>query len=307
MDPSTHPGLAVKEGVQDVLLRVQVEGDKILDIEIHKGQELWASEAFRNAARDAIQDRILPATARPDGVPSAPVWFPVHIRLRSNPREEGGPTPASDVVEFFALETVPELRKYVPPKFPAYAMKKGREGDVFVQFIVGTDGRVEETTVLRGDDLLRAAAIEAVEQWEYEPAMKGGEPVRVRMTVPIRFKMSASDGAEAGAVGPKGSVRSRPAPIVVTIEPNPFNPETVIRYEVKEAGDLFVAVYKDLGDRKPGARVRTLAIRHHEPGSYEILWDGKDEAGNDVPTGRYLCGFLRNDTFHALYEMTLER
>lgn len=43
-----------------------------------------------------------------------------------------------------------------------------------------TDGRVDELTVLQATPGFERAAIDAVRQWEFEPATVGGQKVRMR-------------------------------------------------------------------------------------------------------------------------------
>ncbi|MBE0567026.1 MAG: hypothetical protein IH621_13780 [Krumholzibacteria bacterium] len=65
--------------------------------------------------------------------------------------------------------------------------------------------------------------------------------------------------------------------------PNPFNPATVIRYEVGTAGPVRLRVYD-----AAGRLVRTLLDAHHEPGPGASRWDGCDAAGRPVASGVYL-------------------
>ncbi|NIT56749.1 MAG: T9SS type A sorting domain-containing protein [Aliifodinibius sp.] len=65
--------------------------------------------------------------------------------------------------------------------------------------------------------------------------------------------------------------------------PNPFNPETVIEFRVPEQGQVELSVYNTLGQK-----VRTLVNDVRSPGTYRVLWDGRDQAGNRVSSGMYL-------------------
>ncbi len=51
--------------------------------------------------------------------------------------------------------------------------------------------------------------------------------------------------------------------------PNPFNPQTTVRYDVPRAGDVTLALFDVLG-----RRVKTLVSGRHNPGSYKIVVDG---------------------------------
>jgi hypothetical protein len=64
--------------------------------------------------------------------------------------------------------------------------------------------------------------------------------------------------------------------------PNPFNPTTVIRYEIAKAGMVHLRIY----DAR-GALVKDLYEGHRPPGRYEVGWDGENERGERVASGMY--------------------
>jgi hypothetical protein len=64
--------------------------------------------------------------------------------------------------------------------------------------------------------------------------------------------------------------------------PNPFNPSTVIGYQLSVNTHAALIVYNLLGQE-----VRTLVREYKEAGSYRVTWDGKDNAGRVMPTGVY--------------------
>jgi hypothetical protein len=65
--------------------------------------------------------------------------------------------------------------------------------------------------------------------------------------------------------------------------PNPFNPETVIRYELAEHEFVEVNIY-DLR----GALIRTLYSGLSQPGVQSLSWNAVDNRGEQVPAGIYL-------------------
>ncbi len=65
--------------------------------------------------------------------------------------------------------------------------------------------------------------------------------------------------------------------------PNPFNPSTTIRYEIPKSSNVVIKVYNMLGQE-----VRTLVNGNKDRGRYEIVWDGKNQFGNQVSSGVYL-------------------
>jgi hypothetical protein len=65
--------------------------------------------------------------------------------------------------------------------------------------------------------------------------------------------------------------------------PNPFNPETKIQYYIPKSSQVAVKIFNILGQS-----VRTLVnSKNQSPGTYSVIWDGKNENGNIVPSGVY--------------------
>ncbi len=65
--------------------------------------------------------------------------------------------------------------------------------------------------------------------------------------------------------------------------PNPFNPSTTIKYELSKAGMVSLVIY----DLK-GAEVKTLVQEHQEASYHNVLWNGFNNSGQSVASGRYL-------------------
>jgi hypothetical protein len=66
--------------------------------------------------------------------------------------------------------------------------------------------------------------------------------------------------------------------------PNPFNPETAIRFKVAQSGILTMQIYN-----LRGQIVKTLFNSNYSPGAYQVHWDGKNENSEFVTTGVYFC------------------
>lgn len=75
--------------------------------------------------------------------------------------------------------------------FPAAMRGKKVEGLVTVLFVVDAAGKVTEPRVEKATHpAFEKPALDAVRQWKFEPAVKGGQRVPCRMRVPIRFQPS---------------------------------------------------------------------------------------------------------------------
>ncbi|MCK4297416.1 MAG: T9SS type A sorting domain-containing protein [Candidatus Marinimicrobia bacterium] len=64
--------------------------------------------------------------------------------------------------------------------------------------------------------------------------------------------------------------------------PNPFNPQTTIKYEVSQTGPIELAIYNTIGQH-----ICTLMRDYTQPGNYQVIWNGKNDAGEQVPSGIY--------------------
>lgn len=75
-------------------------------------------------------------------------------------------------------------------RYPEVAKKAGLSGRVFVQFIVDEDGNVIDPVVTRGAGLsLDEEALRVVSQAKFKPGKQRGQAVRVKMSLPITFKL----------------------------------------------------------------------------------------------------------------------
>jgi protein TonB len=85
----------------------------------------------------------------------------------------------------------PKLIKKVKPKYPEIAKMARIQGKVILDVAVDIDGRVipGSIKVLRGQPMLRQAAVDAVKQWVYEPYIQEGVPKSVRFTLAVDFNL----------------------------------------------------------------------------------------------------------------------
>jgi protein TonB len=110
------------------------------------------------------------------------------------------PPPAEEEEEpepeiFVIVEDMPELigglggiQKKI--SYPPIAKKAGVEGRVIVQFVVNESGDVVDPVVVRGIGAgCDEEAIRAVSQAKFKPGKQRGKAVRVKMSLPITFKL----------------------------------------------------------------------------------------------------------------------
>jgi len=83
--------------------------------------------------------------------------------------------------------------------------------------------------------------------------------------------------------------------------PNPFNPRTTLHFSLPERGRISLKVYDVMG-----RLVRTLEDGRFEAGQHRTVWDGFDDGGRNVASGRYIAR-LEVDGVPLVKPMTLVR
>ncbi len=97
----------------------------------------------------------------------------------------------------------------------------------------------------------------------------------------INLITTADESADATDGGGLAPLRTA----LIGATPNPFNPRTMIRYEVAAgAGPVRLTVH-DVSGRV----VRTLLDSQATPGKHEVVWDGLDDRGHPLATGIYFA------------------
>jgi TonB family protein len=97
------------------------------------------------------------------------------------------------------------LVKQVNPVYPEEAKKKGLHGKVVLEILIDERGSVAVTKIMKSaDPILDAAAREAVSQWEYEPPMLQGKPVKAKWFVVINFRATGDSEEAPAKPEPKG-------------------------------------------------------------------------------------------------------
>lgn len=111
------------------------------------------------------------------------------------------PPPTEEEVEeepeiFVIVEKMPDLIGGLQGiqskiRYPDIAKKAGVEGRVIVQFVVDEAGNVTDPVVVRGiGGGCDQEAVRAVSQAKFTPGEQRGKPVKVKMSLPITFRLS---------------------------------------------------------------------------------------------------------------------
>jgi flagellar hook assembly protein FlgD len=70
----------------------------------------------------------------------------------------------------------------------------------------------------------------------------------------------------------------------MSVQPNPFNPQTTISFDLPTAGRAEVRIYSVRGEL-----VTVLGGEARTAGSYREVWNGADRQGRDAPSGSYFA------------------
>lgn len=77
------------------------------------------------------------------------------------------------------------------PAYPAQASAARVQGEVVIEAVVGRDGSVVDTRVVSGPELLRSAALSAVQRWQFRPYEVDGSPAEIATTARLEFRLPA--------------------------------------------------------------------------------------------------------------------
>ena len=80
--------------------------------------------------------------------------------------------------------------RQILPLYPPLAKQARIQGVVKLEAIIGKNGMVQNLTVIQGHPLLVQAALDAVQQWRYEPTLLNNEPVEVVTYIDVIFRLN---------------------------------------------------------------------------------------------------------------------
>ncbi len=193
------------KGVVNLKFKVNVDGS-VTDVRVLNGRSVFVKSAV-----DAIsQFRFQPGEREGKPVPVRMThrisFSPPKPMATSSPG--AGDAASENVFEFQSVDSKPVVIHSVQPVYPDIAKEAGLAGDVALKFKVNVDGTVSDVDafVLKGGEIFRKPAIDAVKQFLYKPAEHDGEAVAVRMTHHFAFAPSEhQDEAATDSSGVEGN------------------------------------------------------------------------------------------------------
>jgi hypothetical protein len=201
---------------------------------------------------------------------------------------------ASGLEQTLWLGTASESMVELPPTPPAAitSLDVRVNVDGVSTWMVPVAGQVMEYPVqLMGSDLELAWDVDQSDVNQWQLVMDG------------RAQSLSGRGSLSLNVSPMDmALRYTPLPHQFALEtnyPNPFNPSTTIRYQLKHGTPVSLMVY-DIN----GQLVRTLVSGEQPAGRHAIPWDGHNTAGSQVGAGVFLYE-LRAGSFRSVQKMLL--
>ncbi|KAB2881340.1 energy transducer TonB [bacterium] len=100
----------------------------------------------------------------------------------------GNDEPGMD--EFVVVEQNPVPLGRPNIVYPELAKKAGLEGKVVVKALIDETGSVTKIVVIAGEDIFKDAAVAAIKQMKFKPAINGNRAVKVWITYPVVFRLN---------------------------------------------------------------------------------------------------------------------
>jgi protein TonB len=96
---------------------------------------------------------------------------------------------ADDTI-YTKVDVNPVPVKTPPPDYPEAMKRQGVSGVVAVSIVIDEKGVVVSSSVAKSSQPeFEAPALEAIKKWKFKPAQKDGAPVKMKVTIPIRFNL----------------------------------------------------------------------------------------------------------------------
>jgi protein TonB len=138
----------------------------------------------------------------PDGSSIAPVDMasaaapagatPGSFGSRTENQPAPPPAPPAAISAAASVQTVQEAKliSSTRPVYPAMARASNIQGHVVIMANINEKGQVIAAKAISGPVLLRQAAVDAVRQWKYSPALTNGKPAASQINVGLDFRLN---------------------------------------------------------------------------------------------------------------------
>ena len=135
-----------------------------------------------------------------------------------------------------------------------------------------------------------------------EPTTGPGELFRIYGMAPGTIELTDAVFNNGNITGTASSLTSMVTPTTFALHPNvpnPFNPETTLRFELPHAAEVKLEIFDAIGQK-----VRTLVSGALQAGTHSAIWHGRSDAGVQVGNGVYFYR-IEADEFTQMRRMLL--
>jgi TonB family protein len=179
-----YPVLAREKGISG-FVQVEVVIDEFGQVE---SAEIMRSVPELDAAALDAAKKYKFSPAKKDGVPVKVKWnIPFTFDLDFIDLEAAH---QANLYQFHEASVKPKIIKKANPVYPEEALKNKIQGMVVVTVTIDEEGNSEKSVIyMSTNSVLNHAALDAAEQCKFEPGQLNGQPVRVKVNIPFRFKL----------------------------------------------------------------------------------------------------------------------
>lgn len=156
-------------------------------------------------------------------------------RLR---RDDG---PQADA-QYFAKNRDARLERWIAPAYPVAVQEERRAIRVRVCFTVDEQGALRDAEVLSGDERFHEAALAALGQWRFQPAMENGKLVARSLQTTFVFRVGRPTTMEPGGEPPYRFEDSPVTPPQEGHSPDPVYPRHLVKRELAGEVELTLGV-----------------------------------------------------------------
>jgi protein TonB len=161
-------------------------------VAVNKAPETKQPMVIRNGAiKNDVSSSVADASAASTVAPLSALAINPTANSESLPKLPGASNAPTPVLGTVISQGISQelLIKKIPPVYPPNALRIRLEGTVQLQATISKKGDVSSVKVVKGNDLLAHAAVEAVKQWKYKPYVLDGAPVESQTQITIDFKL----------------------------------------------------------------------------------------------------------------------
>lgn len=99
----------------------------------------------------------------------------------------------ADETIYTKVDENPVPIKTPPPRYPDTLKRERVSGVVAVSIVINEKGQIINSSISKSSHSeFEKPALDAVKTWKFKPGKKDGNPVKVRVTVPLRFNADDS-------------------------------------------------------------------------------------------------------------------